>query len=232
MTNETVKDDELVAALVRSWGEISAEMYARMTPYQFYGAGWSAALAALQVAAENGERAKFEAWFDNRPDEYGFLPDPHPVREDGTYEWGFKQEMWECWQARATAPQATVEGNEREEPFPYQKTFNAIAAATTGYESGHVGISVIKFREAFGDTRAAVAQAGATGAHDAQDAARYRRFRRWHPRLQTSYWTGQWWEPIYGEKMDACVDSLDEVLQPTPHAAQRDTGPLETGEAG
>lgn len=57
-------------------------------------------------------------------------------------------------------------------------------------------------------------------AKQALDAGRYRRFKRWHPRLQTSYWTGQWWEPIYGEKMDACVDSLDEVPQPTPHAVQ------------
>lgn len=53
------------------------------------------------------------------------------------------------------------------------------------------------------------------------DSVRYQRFRRWHPRLQTSYWTGQWWEPIYGEKMDACVDSLDEVPQPTSHADQK-----------
>jgi hypothetical protein len=56
-----------------------------------------------------------------------------------------------------------------------------------------------------------------------KDSARYRRFRRWHPRLQTSYWTGKWWEPIYGEKMDVCVDWLDEVPQPTPHADQCDS---------
>lgn len=59
-----------------------------------------------------------------------------------------------------------------------------------------------------------------------KDSARYRRFRRWHSRLQTSYWTGQWWEPIYGEKMDTCVDGLDEVPQPTPHADQCDSALL------
>ena len=36
------------------------------------------------------------------------------------------------------------------EPFPYQKTFDAIAAATIAPMKGHVAISVIKFREAFG----------------------------------------------------------------------------------
>lgn len=37
------------------------------------------------------------------------------------------------------------------ELFPYQKTFDAIAAATS-VSAGHVAISVIKFREAFGVT--------------------------------------------------------------------------------
>lgn len=37
----------------------------------------------------------------------------------------------------------------RPEPFPYQRTFNAIAAATEVC-AGNVAISVIKFREAFG----------------------------------------------------------------------------------
>lgn len=52
------------------------------------------------------------------------------------------------------------------------------------------------------------------------DAERYRRARRWHPRLQASYWTGQWWEPLYGDALDARIDSLDEVPQPTPHSPQ------------
>ncbi|KVE27228.1 hypothetical protein WS67_12045 [Burkholderia singularis] len=39
------------------------------------------------------------------------------------------------------------------EPFPYQKTFNAIAAATT-VEGGNVAISVKAFRDAFGDAPA------------------------------------------------------------------------------
>jgi hypothetical protein len=69
-------------------------------------------------------------------------------------------------------------------------------------------------------TGAALATAGS--GQDAIDAARYRRFRRWHPRMQVSYWTGQWWEPLYAEKMDACVDALDEVPQPIPHLQQTD----------
>jgi hypothetical protein len=56
---------------------------------------------------------------------------------------------------------------------------------------------------------------------DRRDAERYRKFRLWHPRLQTSYWTGKWWEPIYGEKMDACVDNLTEHPQPTPHLGEK-----------
>ena len=39
-----------------------------------------------------------------------------------------------------------------QEPFPYQKTFDAIAAATS-VSAGGVSISVIKFREAFGNTQ-------------------------------------------------------------------------------
>lgn len=42
--------------------------------------------------------------------------------------------------------------------FPYQKTFNAIAAATK-VEAGHIAISVADFCKAFG---AAAPQAGAT----------------------------------------------------------------------
>jgi hypothetical protein len=37
-----------------------------------------------------------------------------------------------------------------QDPFPYQKTFNAIAAATS-LSAGHIAISVSKFVEAFGE---------------------------------------------------------------------------------
>jgi hypothetical protein len=46
------------------------------------------------------------------------------------------------------------------EPFPYQKTFNAIAAATKAPHAGCVEISVIKFREAFGAAPSLPARAG------------------------------------------------------------------------
>ncbi len=44
--------------------------------------------------------------------------------------------------------------DEGTEPFPYQKTFDAIAAATF-VSAGHIAISVAKFVEAFGATDAA-----------------------------------------------------------------------------
>ncbi|MEB2511275.1 hypothetical protein SB379_19910 [Burkholderia multivorans] len=39
------------AEMVKSWGEISSQMYAKMTPWQFYEAGWVAARAAASPAA-------------------------------------------------------------------------------------------------------------------------------------------------------------------------------------
>ncbi|WP_296652775.1 hypothetical protein [Paraburkholderia sp.] len=52
-------------------------------------------------------------------------------------------------EARAAVSQATK--GDDQEAFPYQQTFNAIAAATK-IDGGHIGISVIAFREAFGAT--------------------------------------------------------------------------------
>jgi hypothetical protein len=48
------------------------------------------------------------------------------------------------------SPRAASTSANVSEPFPYQKTFNAIAAATEGLAKGQVSISVLKFREAFG----------------------------------------------------------------------------------
>lgn len=62
------------------------------------------------------------------------------------------------------------------EPFPYQKTFDAIAAATSITAGGHVSISVEAFRKAFG---AIPADAG-----EAADAARY----RWLQRQRANVW--------------------------------------------
>ncbi|KVZ27005.1 hypothetical protein WL14_00745 [Burkholderia cepacia] len=50
------------------------------------------------------------------------------------------------------APQP-AQADAQAEPFPYQKTFNAIAAATS-VEGGNISISVKAFRDAFGDAPA------------------------------------------------------------------------------
>lgn len=42
-------------------------------------------------------------------------------------------------------------------------------------------------------------------------AERYQKVRRWHPRLEVRYWTGQWWEPLSGEKLDAALDGLEQA---------------------
>ncbi|WP_257757847.1 hypothetical protein [Burkholderia glumae] len=59
--------------------------------------------------------------------------------------WGENGERWPC----ARASQAAAPADARE-PFPYQKTFDAIAAATSITAGGHVSISVKAFRKAFG----------------------------------------------------------------------------------
>lgn len=51
---------------------------------------------------------------------------------------------WRAWQARASLTAEKVAA----EPFPYQRTFDAIAAATSVC-AGRVAISVIDFRKAF-----------------------------------------------------------------------------------
>lgn len=53
----------------------------------------------------------------------------------------------------AAAPKKNAQAGARDQQFPYQKTFNAIAAATS-VEGGNVSISVKAFRDAFGDAQA------------------------------------------------------------------------------
>ncbi|MEB5483934.1 hypothetical protein QMA69_05405 [Burkholderia pseudomallei] len=48
------------AAMVKSWGEISSQMFAKMTPWQFYEAGWVAARIAQPEPAVTDERAVFD----------------------------------------------------------------------------------------------------------------------------------------------------------------------------
>ena len=42
-------------------------------------------------------------------------------------------------------------------------------------------------------------------------AERYQKLRCWHQRLEVRYWTGQWWEPLTGEKLDAAIDGLEQA---------------------
>lgn len=53
---------------------------------------------------EQQEREAFEKWFSTQPDAQGFSYGQHVARPDGTYEWPYKQELWECWKARASQP--------------------------------------------------------------------------------------------------------------------------------
>ncbi|MGN8190318.1 hypothetical protein ACTJLD_30475 [Burkholderia sp. 22088] len=45
------------AEMVKSWGEISSQMFAKMTPWQFYEAGWVAACATVPAPSPADERA-------------------------------------------------------------------------------------------------------------------------------------------------------------------------------
>lgn len=44
-----------------------------------------------------------------------------------------------------------------------------------------------------------------------------------HPRLRVEYWTGQWWEPLHGVKLDQTLEALEPApqwtLDLTPNAA-------------
>lgn len=52
-------------------------------------------------------------------------------------------------------------------------------------------------------------------------AARMDKLRRGHPRLEVRYWTGQWWEPLTGVKLDECLDAL-RPIDTTPPAVSAD----------
>lgn len=34
-----------------------------------------------------------------------------------------------------------------------------------------------------------------------------------HPRLRVEYWTGQWWEPLHGVKLDQTLEALEPAPQ-------------------
>lgn len=68
---------------------------------------------------------------------------------------------------------------------------------------------------ASGQSRAGEAGANLT---DVLGAERYQKIRRWHPRLEVRYWTGQWWEPLTGEKLDAALDGLEQAPNATGEA--------------
>ncbi|MDN7848086.1 hypothetical protein [Burkholderia seminalis] len=72
------------AEMVKSWGEISSQMYAKMTPWQFYEAGWVAARAATPAPSPADERAAFEA---HLIDTYGVVQDDDPATERAKRDW-------------------------------------------------------------------------------------------------------------------------------------------------
>lgn len=48
-----------------------------------------------------------------------------------------------------------------------------------------------------------------------KDAERYQKLRRWHPRIEVRYWTGEYWEPLIDDKLDAVLDhSCDSGIMP------------------
>lgn len=61
------------------------------------------------------------------------------------------------------------------------------------------------------ENEAACGQSRAANLTDVLGAERYQKLRRWHPRLEVRYWTGQWWEPLTGEKLDAAIDGLEQA---------------------
>lgn len=94
------------AEMVKSWGEISSQMFAKMTPWQFYEAGWVAACATVPAPSPADERAAFEAWW--RRDVPNGYHDLACVRNgDGTYAVAKCQAAWEGWQARAASANDT-----------------------------------------------------------------------------------------------------------------------------
>ena len=90
--------------------------------------------------------------------------------------------LTKCWNTRPT-PVAPVSPDATGEPWPYQKTFNAIAAATR-LEGGCIFISVKDFVEAFGPTPDATGKCGEleTVAHMAKSRM------GWVP---TPHWSGE-----------------------------------------
>lgn len=46
-------------------------------------------------------------------------------------------------------------------------------------------------------------------------ASRMAKLRHPHPRLRVEWWTGQWWEPLWGSKLDEALDALVPIPTPT-----------------
>lgn len=43
-----------------------------------------------------------------------------------------------------------------------------------------------------------------------------------HPRLEVRYWTGEYWEPLYGARFHEVLDALD--LPPNPNSTPENVG--------
>ncbi|WP_186077525.1 hypothetical protein [Burkholderia gladioli] len=95
--------------------------------------------------------------------QYAAHVEPEEWQLAGFEKYAFNELRKKKPKAAARASQAAALAEARE-PFPYQKTFDAIAAATSITAGGHVSISVEAFRKAFGAVPADAGEAVLTAA--------------------------------------------------------------------
>ena len=43
-----------------------------------------------------------------------------------------------------------------------------------------------------------------------KNVERYQKLRCWHQRVEVRYWTGEYWEPLISDKLDAMLDGLSD----------------------
>lgn len=58
-------------------------------------------------------------------------------------------------------------------------------------------------------------------------AARMEILRQGHPRLEVRYWTGQWWEPLHGVRLDECLNAIAAMSPPPTSGTSRPFTPEE-----
>lgn len=50
----------------------------------------------------------------------------------------------------------------------------------------------------------------ATKDKDRENVKRYQKLRCWHQRVEVRYWTGEYWEPLISDKLDAMLDGISD----------------------